>query len=257
MFWLHHAFVDKLWSDHQVVIANSRGSQYGGTHRGRRVSVNDQLPGTPYRVRDLLDTRDICFHYANPGAPNPPPPRTSSVAPPPRSSSAPPPISSSVVPRSSAIVSSISRSTTVMPSSSVSSSVRPVTTSTTGSNPEPTYLEPDYGESIGSKYGYASDDSKKLAQPKPLPDEWLEKNFEEKEKAKEVQNKIIKTAEEVRTKVENGESIPPPYQPNDQENRVYTGGEDSPVNSAPGLLGVSLVYGLALNMILFYCMGTA
>ena len=59
IFWLHHSFLDKLWSDHQVVFAQTNIPQYHGQHRGRPVFVTDFLEGTMWRVEDVLDTRVV------------------------------------------------------------------------------------------------------------------------------------------------------------------------------------------------------
>ncbi|KAI9594607.1 hypothetical protein BDF19DRAFT_444212 [Syncephalis fuscata] len=64
IFWLHHAFVDKQWSDWQRL--RPRNSQaYGGINQdGSPARPSDQLQPYPYRVLDVLDTRDLCYTYA-------------------------------------------------------------------------------------------------------------------------------------------------------------------------------------------------
>ena len=67
MFFVHHAFSDKIWSDHQVVLHTQNLSQYTGFDKaGNEVSLTDT--GAAFdglMVRDVLDTRNLCYIYAD------------------------------------------------------------------------------------------------------------------------------------------------------------------------------------------------
>ncbi|RKP09207.1 hypothetical protein THASP1DRAFT_22929 [Thamnocephalis sphaerospora] len=65
LFWLHHAFVDKIWSEWQRTPGNNPNAYNGVNPNRSQASVNDQLAYTPYRVRDVLDTRNLCYVYAS------------------------------------------------------------------------------------------------------------------------------------------------------------------------------------------------
>lgn len=58
-FWLHHAFVDKLWADRQ---AQRTPTEYNGAHSGRRVSPADVLP--PFGVPVSTALTLPCVRYA-------------------------------------------------------------------------------------------------------------------------------------------------------------------------------------------------
>ena len=59
-FFLHHAFVDKIWRDWQRLSANHTFNEYFWTQRQR-------MPGTVYKSKDLLDLNDqpgcVCAEY--------------------------------------------------------------------------------------------------------------------------------------------------------------------------------------------------
>lgn len=63
-FYLHHAFVDKLWADRQAG-GRHPPAEYSGWHSGRLVSTRDVLRPFNARVSDLL--RLPCVRYAPPG----------------------------------------------------------------------------------------------------------------------------------------------------------------------------------------------
>ena len=76
IFYLHHAFVDKVWADWQNFDRANRLNQFNGNHRDVPVSVNAPIPGlSGYTVAGVLDTLNLCFAYANPGVAPPIPPR--------------------------------------------------------------------------------------------------------------------------------------------------------------------------------------
>jgi hypothetical protein len=64
VFFMHHAFIDKLWYDWQVVLGN--GNQYPAPFLYRRLD--------PFAVdtADVIDSEQICVTYAAPGSAPPP-----------------------------------------------------------------------------------------------------------------------------------------------------------------------------------------
>jgi len=60
-FYVHHAFVDKLWADRQATPGKS-ATEYGGTFRGRRVSSTDTLAPFNATVADAMALP--CVSYA-------------------------------------------------------------------------------------------------------------------------------------------------------------------------------------------------
>ncbi|GAB0490333.1 hypothetical protein MMPV_001567 [Pyropia vietnamensis] len=60
-FWLHHAFVDKLWADRQAAPGR-RATEYNGVHDGRRVSASDTL--RPFNVAVSAALTLPCVRYA-------------------------------------------------------------------------------------------------------------------------------------------------------------------------------------------------
>ncbi|KAI9592965.1 hypothetical protein BDF19DRAFT_449985 [Syncephalis fuscata] len=64
IFWVHHAFVDKIWADWQAI--NSRNMRAYGADNERTIGVTskDQLFNSPLRVEDVFDTRALCYTYA-------------------------------------------------------------------------------------------------------------------------------------------------------------------------------------------------
>jgi tyrosinase len=62
-FWLHHAYIDKLWVDWQNSSAK-RFTEYNGKHRGKSVSASDYLKPFGVQVRDVFDVeKDLCYRY--------------------------------------------------------------------------------------------------------------------------------------------------------------------------------------------------
>ncbi|ORX96097.1 Di-copper centre-containing protein [Basidiobolus meristosporus CBS 931.73] len=65
IFFLHHAFVDKIWADWQR-SHRSMANDYGGVNLvdGRNATVNDNLPPFNTRVRQILNTDNLCYRYS-------------------------------------------------------------------------------------------------------------------------------------------------------------------------------------------------
>ncbi|GAB0490888.1 hypothetical protein MMPV_002128 [Pyropia vietnamensis] len=57
VFYLHHAYVEKVWRDRQA----AQGASYSGTHRGTPVSVNDRL--APFDLPVWRAVWDRCVWY--------------------------------------------------------------------------------------------------------------------------------------------------------------------------------------------------
>lgn len=90
IFYVHHAFVDKIWAMWQ---AKGAGSAYNGVGLNNRpATLNDELPSYPgVKVSLTMDTKNLCFYYAELVL-APPTPAPGSVPPPvPTPGSAPPP----------------------------------------------------------------------------------------------------------------------------------------------------------------------
>jgi len=63
-FWLHHSFVDKVWSDFQNYRASNFWS-YGGTRAGgATATLNDIMPYyTSTRTGDVFNITKLCYRY--------------------------------------------------------------------------------------------------------------------------------------------------------------------------------------------------
>ncbi|KAJ1972996.1 hypothetical protein H4R35_004362 [Dimargaris xerosporica] len=65
LFYLHHAFMDKLWNDWQRTGNNLRKYDMAGTSNPRAVSLSDRLPSYNTAVSATLNVReDYCYDYA-------------------------------------------------------------------------------------------------------------------------------------------------------------------------------------------------
>ncbi|KAJ1654340.1 hypothetical protein IWQ61_005713 [Dispira simplex] len=62
VFFLHHAFVDKLWADWQRYP--NRGRQFEGTPSGQRLTSESLIPYYNEPVSSSLSTRAYCYQYA-------------------------------------------------------------------------------------------------------------------------------------------------------------------------------------------------
>jgi hypothetical protein len=60
LFWVHHAFVDKLWWTWQQTHHNSYGGQNAD---GSTASVSDILPSYTAKVSDTFDISALCYSY--------------------------------------------------------------------------------------------------------------------------------------------------------------------------------------------------
>ncbi|ORX91458.1 Di-copper centre-containing protein [Basidiobolus meristosporus CBS 931.73] len=65
LFWMHHAFVDKIWADWQEANP-SLANDYSGTNQmdGNPATANDPLDPFGYSVQDILHTSALCYRYA-------------------------------------------------------------------------------------------------------------------------------------------------------------------------------------------------
>ncbi|ORX89820.1 Di-copper centre-containing protein [Basidiobolus meristosporus CBS 931.73] len=64
LFWIHHAFVDKVWWNWQQTHPNANGYN-GRTFNGRLASTSDALPALGLRVSQVLNIHDLCYTYSN------------------------------------------------------------------------------------------------------------------------------------------------------------------------------------------------
>ncbi|KAK9761349.1 hypothetical protein K7432_013817, partial [Basidiobolus ranarum] len=65
LFWMHHAFIDKIWADWQDAnpwIAND----YSGVNKmdGSQATLNDPLDPFGYTVADIVSTTSLCYRYS-------------------------------------------------------------------------------------------------------------------------------------------------------------------------------------------------
>lgn len=96
IFYLHHAYIDKIWADWQQLRAN-RLTEYGGrTAAGAVGTMNDRMGPWNTRVQDMMDTRSLCYYYqgfsrTQPSAPAPTPQPTPQPTPAPRPTPTPRP----------------------------------------------------------------------------------------------------------------------------------------------------------------------
>ncbi|RKP07395.1 hypothetical protein THASP1DRAFT_10413, partial [Thamnocephalis sphaerospora] len=62
LYFLHHAFIDKLWADWQK-MSEDRATAYGGINPGNKSAAKTDVVGYGYRVDDVMDTRKLCYEY--------------------------------------------------------------------------------------------------------------------------------------------------------------------------------------------------
>ncbi|KAK9681150.1 hypothetical protein K7432_015733 [Basidiobolus ranarum] len=63
LFWIHHAYVDKVWWDWQNSHLSS--NEYNGrTINGQSASLNDDLPKLGLQVSQVIDIQDLCYTYS-------------------------------------------------------------------------------------------------------------------------------------------------------------------------------------------------
>jgi hypothetical protein len=75
LFWMLHAYIDKLWSDWQK-LSPANATSYGGTNlNGSAAKPTDLLPGYPtLHVSNVLSISSLCYAYQTPAAVAPPAP---------------------------------------------------------------------------------------------------------------------------------------------------------------------------------------
>ncbi|KAI8055753.1 hypothetical protein BDF22DRAFT_741041 [Syncephalis plumigaleata] len=63
VFWGHHSFIDKVWSDWQDMSPQNVMS-YGGINADATPALlSDQLAQLDYRVEDMMDRQRLCYEY--------------------------------------------------------------------------------------------------------------------------------------------------------------------------------------------------
>jgi len=60
IFWLHHAFMDRMWQSWQSMYGNDFGGAGPG---GSPCHTGDNLMGFNYRVQDMFDCGTLCYEY--------------------------------------------------------------------------------------------------------------------------------------------------------------------------------------------------
>jgi hypothetical protein len=67
IFFLHHAFIDKLWADWQALAPSHRVS-YGGMNEDNwPATLDDTILGTGATVREVMDPARLCYRYREQG----------------------------------------------------------------------------------------------------------------------------------------------------------------------------------------------
>ena len=61
-FWLHHAYLDKVWHDWQM-HSPSRFSQYNGKHRGHQVNMFDRMAPWKLPIHSTFNITELCYQY--------------------------------------------------------------------------------------------------------------------------------------------------------------------------------------------------
>lgn len=64
LFFLHHAFVDKLWADWQTLEPEHRAAYGGESKNGSLATLLDTLPGfLDITVQSVINTQSLCYTY--------------------------------------------------------------------------------------------------------------------------------------------------------------------------------------------------
>ena len=73
LFWMLHAYLDKVWADWQA-SSPANASSYTGTNAdGTTASLSDQLPGLGMTVSDVMSIGALCYRYVAPNNSGPSP----------------------------------------------------------------------------------------------------------------------------------------------------------------------------------------
>jgi hypothetical protein len=180
IFWLHHSFVDKLWSDWQNLRpANFRS--YGGRNGDGSTARSTDNLDYGYTVNDVFDTRNLCYTYA-PFDGTTPPVVTPPITTPPATATQ----TSSTSSSSSASASSpTSPSATASPSGTATAATPTETPYTNGTIPNGgtnvTVNVPGVSSTnvTDSEYQTSYDDRSNIINiryPQDLPEEWCKMN---------------------------------------------------------------------------------
>ncbi|RKP10025.1 hypothetical protein THASP1DRAFT_22223 [Thamnocephalis sphaerospora] len=63
LFFLHHAFIDKVWADWQDRTPKNVYAYNGTNADGTPAQLSDKLTSMAYTVGDVIDTRKLCYVY--------------------------------------------------------------------------------------------------------------------------------------------------------------------------------------------------
>jgi len=71
LFYIHHSFLDKLFTEWQYIDWENRQNAYDGTNCDlSSASTSDALTDLGFSVGDALDIENMCYTYQDTGAPN-------------------------------------------------------------------------------------------------------------------------------------------------------------------------------------------
>ncbi|RKP09209.1 hypothetical protein THASP1DRAFT_29006 [Thamnocephalis sphaerospora] len=63
VFYLHHAYIDKAWSEWQALSPRNARAYDGTNADGTPAKLSSPLTGLPYRVSDVIDIGQLCYTY--------------------------------------------------------------------------------------------------------------------------------------------------------------------------------------------------
>ncbi|KAL3899723.1 MAG: hypothetical protein SGCHY_001842 [Lobulomycetales sp.] len=222
LFFLHHAFIDKLFWEWQE-LETGRKNEYA-----RRASINDVMEPFGIKVGDALSADSLCYRYSNGQVPVPPTPLTTTSTTPVTttstvSSTATTTASSTTIASSTTTSIPTSSTTTTETSSSISTSsitttTIPIPTSTTtghptsttstttqsttptttpSASPEPPVCDP-----------YDRNDKYCIRTPPPMPEEWCKLNGMSVAYVRAIEAENVKIIQNVNTAVKTKGYIP-------------------------------------------------
>ncbi|KAI8055755.1 hypothetical protein BDF22DRAFT_671964 [Syncephalis plumigaleata] len=159
VFFLHHTFIDKLWADWQALSPTNQNDYGGRDSDGTAATLDDILTPFNYRVRDVINTRSLCYVYD--------PIRTTTTP-------------TTLIPTSSGSVSNSLLSATTDSADSETNSTVTTLASTSDITPPPE----DRTELVA------------LRSSKPVPEAWLRSNNQDVRKTRETEAQLLKTTQE-------------------------------------------------------------
>ncbi len=63
IYWLHMAYLDKLWADWQKKDKSHQKSVGGMLRDSSIANLQSSIPGSQHKIADVMATRDLCYEY--------------------------------------------------------------------------------------------------------------------------------------------------------------------------------------------------